>query len=249
MSQSTKVKDYRLGLFFLFLIFLPFFSFGCELKVGVKFFPPYTIINDAGQWSGIDIDIFNLLLKEVGCEAEFIDVAFGKGLLLLKDGKIDAMAQLSKTIDRVKTIRFVGPIRLESLSLVTTVNVVETITNFEEISQLPYLFGKRAGTYIGKEFHYLYKTNKNFSSKFITLEANNPRIDMVLKNRVVGFFDESLFNKYLLKHSDSYKNMKLHPLQIDNGAVFLGFSKKAVSNELYQKLTNAHHRLKQAGKL
>jgi len=71
----------------------------------------------------------------------------------------------------------------------------------------------------------------------------------VLKNRVVGFFDESLFNKYLLKHSDSYKNMKLHPLQIDNGAVFLGFSKKAVSDELHQKLTNAYHRLKQAGKL
>ena len=235
--------------FLLILLFTSFIGVCCELKVGVRDFPPYSSKDENGQWSGVDIKIFNTLFSDVDCKVKYIDIAFGHSLLLLKDGKIDVMSQLSKTIDRIKTIYFVGPSRLETLSLITTKEVTETITSFEIFTKLPYLFGKRSGTYIGKEFHFLYDNNEAFAKKFIPMTANNSRIDMVLKNRVVGFFDESLLNQYLLDNSEKYKNMKLHPLKILNGAVYIGLSKISIEEELYQKIKRSFKRLKQQGKL
>ena len=80
------------------------------------------------------------------------------------------------------------------------------------------------------------------------MASNNSRIDMVLKKRGVGFFDDSLLNQYLLDNSIKYKNMKLHPLKIHKGAVYLGFSKTSIKPELYQKLKQAFNRLKQQGR-
>jgi len=236
-------------LIYVFLLLIPLSSFCCEIKVGVREFPPYSMKDDKDNWSGIDITIFNTLFSQVGCDLIYIDVAFGDSLLLLKDGEIDAMSQLSKAANRVEAINFLGPIRLEELSLLTSKEVSEKITHLEMFVDLPYFFGKRAETYVGKEFHYLYDNNEKFAQKFIPMNSNIARIDLVLKNRVVGFFDETLFNQYHLDHNQKYSNMKIHPIKIFNGPVFIGLSKKTITDDMFKKLSDTYQRLKQQGKI
>lgn len=221
----------------------------CELKVGVREYPPYSHKDNEGTWSGIDIDIFNYLMAEIKCDKEYIEVSFGEGVQLLKDGKLDGLSQMSITQDRLKAIEFIGPIRSETLSLITSNEVIETITTFMDITRLPHLFGKRKGTYIGEEFNELVRKNQVFASKFIEMDNANPRIDLVIKGRVVGFFDEQRFNKYMLDNSHKYINMKVQPLKINNGLVHLGFSKKSISKHQLNKLKKSFENLKASGAL
>jgi len=222
-------------------------SLACEFKIGVREYPPYSYTEKNGSWSGIDIEIFNYLMSEINCDKEYIKVTFGQGVQLLKDGKLDGLSQMSITQDRLSAINFIGPIRSETLSLLTSNEVSETINDFLDITKLPYVFGKRKGTFIGEEFSELMKHNADFSSKFIEMDSANPRIDLVLKGRIVGFFDEEAFNRFMLKHSAKYNNMKLQPLKIHNGLVYLGFSKKSVSEAKFTELAKAFETFKATG--
>jgi len=221
----------------------------CEFKIGVREYPPYGHKDNEGKWSGIDIEIFNYLMAGIKCEKEYIEVSFGQGVQLLKDGKLDGLSQMSITQDRLTLIEFIGPIRSETLTLITSNDVHETITTFMDITRLPHFFGKRKGTYIGEEFNTLVRNNQVFASKFIEMDNANPRIDLVLKGRVVGFFDEQRFNRYMMANSHKYTNMKVQPLKINNGLVHLGFSKKSISKHQLNELKKAFENLKASGTL
>lgn len=223
---------------FLMLILIPEIGLSCEFKIGVREYPPYTYQNADKSWAGIDIDMFNYLVDEIGCDKKYIRINFGQALKLLKDGKIDALAQMSKIEQRLNTVHFVGPTRSETLTLIVSKKVPETINHFSDIANHPYIFAKREGTFIGHEFNKLMQSNIHFSSKFIETNTETPRINLVLKGRVVGFFDDIKFNQYMLKNSPQYQNMKMHPLKIDNGLIYFGFSKKTVSQYHIEKLRN-----------
>lgn len=206
-----------------------FNAIGCEIKVGIREIPPYSFQNELFHWQGSDIDLLKEISTILKCDIQFLPVSFGEGLNLLKDGKIDAMSQLSKLPERSKSIHFVGPIRSEKFTLVTDKKINEEIIELETISKLPYIFAKRRGTYLGSEFENLYKFNKEFANKFIEIANSQPRIDLVLKGRVVGFFEESNFKDYQLKYVKKYQALKQHPLEIISGDVYLGLSKKTIS--------------------
>ena len=149
----------------LYLIALLLFPYAfkvsaCEMKVGIRDMPPYSYQNSSSQWIGSDIDLFNELSNKLGCKVEYIKITFDEGLKLLKDGKIDAMSQLSKLPERDGSIYFIGPIRSEKFTLMTHESVNEQITELTAISQLPYVFANRKCTYLGNEFEALYQQDK-----------------------------------------------------------------------------------------
>jgi len=87
-------------LVFIIVLLSSFSSKGCELKVGFQEFSPYFYTNDVGKLQGIYVDLFKNLALLLNCDVHFMKVAFDEGLKLLKDGKIDAMSQLSKLLER-----------------------------------------------------------------------------------------------------------------------------------------------------
>ena len=212
----------------------------CEIKVGIRDMPPYSYQNSFSQWVGSDIDLFTKLSNKLDCKVEFIKITFDEGLKLLKDGKIDAMSQLSKLPDRDSSIYFIGPVRDEKFTLMTHERVNEQITELKAISQLPYLFAKRKGTYLGNEFEALYQQDREFANKFIEIDNYQPRIDLVLKGRVVGFFEETNFKNFQQVNLKKFQSLKQHPLEVATGDVYLGFSKKTLS-EVQFNLLNQYY--------
>ncbi|MCJ8321514.1 MAG: transporter substrate-binding domain-containing protein [Colwellia sp.] len=231
---------------FLFILIISlvssFYAVACELKVGFQEFPPYFYKDDSGKLQGIDVDLFKSLALVIHCDVHFMSVAFDEGLKLLKDGKIDAMSQLSMLWQRKLTINFVGPIRNEKISLITIKDVSEEISELKDISHLPYIFAKGKSTYLGDEFNKLYQSEPLFSDKFVEVDSSQPLIDLVFKGRVTGVFEESNFNAFQVKNVKQYQNLKKHPLTLNTGDVYLGFSKKTISqsqlkllNQYFQK--------------
>lgn len=225
-------------IFSIYLLLSPH-VFACELKIAIRDNALYSSQVDNGKWQGSDIELYQYLANAVACDIEYVVLPFSDAVKLLKTGDIDIMTQLSILPDRKKDISFIGPVRRESFTLVTSNTVKETIHSFDDITHSPYIFAKRKGTYLGKKFHDKYSADNNFSSKFIELSTVNPRIDLILKKRIYGFFDESNFIQYALVHSPDYQKLKVHPLKIDNGDVFIGLSKKSLDENTRIKLNDA----------
>lgn len=69
-------------------------------------FPPYEYIED-GEYVGIDIEIANLIAKELGKKLEIKDVEFGSIIGGVQSGKYDlGIAGLTVTEDRLKNVNF-----------------------------------------------------------------------------------------------------------------------------------------------
>jgi len=194
-------------------------------------------MNKNEEWVGKDINLFKSLSKKLQCTAKIIHVPFGESFKLLSSGHIDVMSQLSHLEERKKNVWFLGPIRKESIGLVTLNNVPFDISKLEQIERLPSLLAKQSGTFLGSEFDYLYNNNINFQRKFFLTTSSTPRIDLVIKRRVIGFLGIKEHLLYELSNNTKYNGMKIHSLELNPGVVFLGFNKSFITPEKEKVLT------------
>jgi polar amino acid transport system substrate-binding protein len=232
-----------LKMLFSLLILISPYHFACEIKVGVSEIPPYSHLTPAAQWQGKDIELFNALAKRLNCKTSYVDVPFGLGLNLLIDGKIDAMPQLSKLPERVEKLWFVGPIRNESFVLITLKSIPNMIDKLADIKALPSYLAKQKNTFLGDEFERYFREDTEFSNKFFLTTSSTSRIELVSKRRIIGFISIKEHIEYMLKYSDKYQDMKMHPLVINNNPVYIGLSKKSIDREMYLKIKQAFTKL------
>jgi Na+/H+-dicarboxylate symporter len=80
---------------------------------------PFTYLNSKGELAGYDIEMANMLAKDLGCTLEFIPIEYdniGRGL---KDGVVDiVMAGVSITLERLKYLHFTNPYMRVNLAFI-----------------------------------------------------------------------------------------------------------------------------------
>ena len=70
-------------------------------------FPPYEFKADDGSFAGIDVEIADLIAKELGLELEIVDIDFGAIVAGVETGKYDiGMAGLTVTEERKQSVNF-----------------------------------------------------------------------------------------------------------------------------------------------
>ncbi len=70
-------------------------------------FPPYEFKDDGGNFAGIDVEIADLIAKELGLELEIVDIDFGAIIAGVETGKYDiGMAGLTVTDERKESVNF-----------------------------------------------------------------------------------------------------------------------------------------------
>lgn len=203
-------------------------TFACQFKAGVREFPPYTYQMN-NQWQGFDIQVLTQLVLSLNCQITFVETPFGEALKMLRTGDIDLLMHLSISGDRAKDINFVGPIRTQYISLLTSKNVPSSISNIEDIIELPYTFGHRQGIFIGNEFEKKRQNISSFASKFVEVNQASNLIRLIQRRRIDGFFEDHHYNEYLLANDPAANIMIAQPLKFSIGDVYLGVSKKSVS--------------------
>lgn len=89
------------------------------LRVGYALSRPFAYFNSAGELVGYDVEMANILAKDLGCTLEFIPVEYadiGKGL---SDGVTDVvMSGVSITLERIKSLCFTNPYMEVNLAFV-----------------------------------------------------------------------------------------------------------------------------------
>ncbi len=221
----------------------------CDLSVRTFAFPPFAMKDQHGHWSGIDIDYTKVLLDESNCNYTFVELPWGRGMELLKMGKIDMMLNVTKTQQRAPYMHFVGPQRMENLLLVSKKDAFPLITKWDQMKTLQVNLMRQRGTFIGHRFEQLLGENLELNKRLIYLTDNVVNIDMIRKGRALGFFAEKAYLKHEFDKNPDYSILQVHPIVINRNPVYYAFSKKSVSAKQLQIITKSYQRLAEQNKI
>lgn len=87
-------------------------AYAAPLKIGIAAepYPPFSVKQSSGQWSGFEIELVNHICKEIKAQCQITEVAWDGIIPALNSKKIDVIFNsMSITPEREKTIAFSAP--------------------------------------------------------------------------------------------------------------------------------------------
>lgn len=216
------------------LFVLSFNSFACDLKVR---FENYNDVNaNSLVWYGIDVDYAKALLNAANCRYEFVSTPWGRSLSMLESGEIDLVLGVTKTKEREQFAYFIGPQRIETIVLVTTKKTPVEISSIRDLTHLEKPVAVHRGAYYGEEFSQMMRKLGKADRRFITVEDNQTKINLLKKGKIIGFLEEKGSMQYQIMHNPDFHDLQVTSFVIHSTPVYYAFSKKSISKDLYMQL-------------
>ncbi|WP_229595769.1 substrate-binding periplasmic protein [Pseudodesulfovibrio sediminis] len=107
-----------------------------EVVVAVDHFPPWKII-DEEKISGIDIELVQALLAEVGMTPKLFPCPWSRALSMMKTGQADMISGILKRPEREKTMIFIAPpYKTKSRKAFYIRTGTRDIVSYEDLSNL-----------------------------------------------------------------------------------------------------------------
>lgn len=221
----------------------------CELTVRVptSSYPPGFIQDKKDKWFGLSVELAEILLSEAGCTPVYKQIPFKRALYYIEFGKIDMMMNLTRTQEREQFIYFIGPQFIEKIILVVLKDSDWAITSLDDLKKLPKNIGVDRGFIYGPAFEKKRKTDSKFKAKLEVITDIEQNAQKLRTNRISAFISYEPTMAYAIKTDPLYQNFKIHTFVIHEAPVHFGFSKKAVSKELFYRLQAAYDRTKEKG--
>ncbi len=151
-------------------------------------YPPYEYYEN-GKIVGFEVDIIREICKKLGAEPVFEDVPLKRALMLIKEGKVDAVFSIMKTPERLGYLYYpVEPVYFE-----TNVILVKKGSKLK-IKTLDDMKGKKVG--VVKEYSY----GTNFDSlKGSMVRDESDSIEQMLKKMDAGRTDYAVGNEQVCR--------------------------------------------------
>jgi polar amino acid transport system substrate-binding protein len=148
------------------------------IQVGLSSdYPPFESRNNQNELIGFDVDLSNMIGKELGKKVEFVDMSLGALLNSLQSGKIDMIIScVGITDEREKQVDFSEPYFINRLTIVSRKDMPLTDENA--------LKDKKIGVQLGSTFvHWLKARNL---TNVITMDLNPQLIEGLKAKQVDG---------------------------------------------------------------
>lgn len=219
-----------------------------DISVGWELWYPYQYHNKQQQLVGLDFDIFNALIKEIGVNVNYTELPWKRHLQLIISGEIDIAMGASYTKEREQDAYFTVPYRTETVRLFVRHGTKDKIklTSLNDIIDSEYTIGIENGYYYGDTFKLL-RNNKYFMSHIKDVLDLEQNVDMALKGHLDGFLVDPFTLKAFTKKYGLENEFELHPLEIYQTDINIMISKKSGTPEMLQSFNQAINKLKANG--
>lgn len=217
------------------------------MKVQVNEFPPYSYFQDQA-WQGSRVVLSQRLAAKLNCQIEYLDVPFGRALLLIEQGKLDFIFNLTKTEARNKTMLFLAPHQLEVLVLGVLKSYPEwlQLQSLAELLQFPGRIALTTGSYLGPVMENV-RVSPEYADKFIDVADRRAKNELVLKGRAQAVIEERDYLQYAIENFPDYQNLVITPLILSESPVYLAFSRKSPLFHRQEEISQAIIELQKAG--
>ena len=231
-----------------FSYFFSFNSLSCELSVRLESYDPETHKTQNNTWHGVDIDVTQALLQKAQCEFSIVEISWARSLIMLAEGQIDLMINVSKTPAREKSFYFIGPVRQEVIVLATADNAQLSLNETTDILKLKKPIAIQRNAYYGETIKNLLK-HKKYQKHFIHVTNNKTKLKLLKRGRISGFLEAKRNIINGVNSSDDFDGIWYQPFVFHNNPIYFALSKKSISVVMKDKIENAFQALLEQGKL
>lgn len=222
----------------------------CTLRMAVETnFPPHLIKQDE-QWTGLSIQLMELLAAEVGCELQLVNSPWLRSLQLSAQGQLDVISHLSYTAQRQAQFAFIGPHHIESIYMIGDPSQLPEVHQLQQLSE-QVDFGSIAtlhGAYYGEAFEAL-RLNEHFASQLVTIRSIQDKLALLRAGRVNVILEDLSVVRYWQQHGYDAAERFQPLLKVYESPVYFGFSKTSLPDTQLQALADAWQQLHQQGKI
>jgi len=241
--MSVVKKNYLFLILISFLIVSNSNAEKIEGRVGQ--WPPQYFLED-GQWRGSVVDAYRALEQESGVEIELVEIPWSRAIASIEDRSL-IMGLLTPTEERSKIMSFIGPHDLEEMRLIIHKDYADrSIENLDDLVGLIRESEKKIAyqqdTFYCPEFNERIQKDTLFKQHFESRSILNTLALMTEAERILGFFEDKNYWKYLKKSESGNSSMVLHPFLISRTEVYFGVS-QTIPSETLEKLKEANDRL------
>lgn len=217
---------YRILLVWLLLLLLAP-ARACLLRVHVSDFPPYSYQKD-GEWLGSRVVLSQRLAQKLNCTLRFYDVPWARALLLLQQGDLDLMFNLTPTAEREKFFWFSRPHHMERLAFATNLTDPQwqQLHDLNMLTEFPGIIALTQGSYMGTAMMHMLQQAK-FRQKTLEVAERRVKNELVLKDRAQGLVEDLDYLKFAIANFPEYQQMTITPLRLTQSPVSAAFSKKS----------------------
>lgn len=231
----------------LLLVLGSFPALACVIKVQVHDFPPYSYLQGT-EWHGSRVVLSQRLAAKLNCRIDYLDVPFGRALILMEAGQIDFIFNLTRTAAREKFVAFLAPHQLEVLVVGVHKSYPEwlQLSSIPELQQFPGRIALTTGSYLGKAFETI-RADSDYADKFIEVADRRAKNELVVKGRAQGVIEERDYLHYAVENFPDYQNIVIAPLVLSESPVYLALSRKSPLMQRRDEILQAILELQQAG--
>jgi polar amino acid transport system substrate-binding protein len=219
----------------------------CVMKVQVHEFPPYSYLQGT-EWQGSRVVLSQRLAEKLNCQIEYLEVPFGRALMLMEEGQLDFIFNLTKTPSRVKSMLFLAPHQLEVLVIGVHKSYPEwlQLSTLSDLQKFPGRIALTKGSYLGKAFEAM-RADPKFTEIFVEVADRRAKNELVIKGRAQGVIEERDYLRYAIENFPNYQNIVITPLILSESPVYLALSRKSPLFQRKEEMTQAIIELQQAG--
>lgn len=231
----------------LFLASLYPIAHGCELTSAWEAWEPYQYESN-NVVTGLDNDLVSAIARQAGCTVKFVGRPWARALHELKEGLIQVAPGASINEERQQFSHFSQPYRDEIMALFVRKDESKKydLKKITDILNYEFNLGGTRDYYYGKDFEKAMES-KAFSARV----ALTPNADQLFKKlvakRVDGVLEDKFVGIYQLKKSGLLEQVEIHPLVVNEGKIYLMYSKKSVTPEVVAKWNDAIVTIKSNG--
>jgi polar amino acid transport system substrate-binding protein len=227
-----------------------FFVSAEPLSVGWEMWYPYQFRNDKQELVGLDLDIFNAVMKQAKLQANYTELPWKRHLYYIRTGEMDLAMGASLTDDRKQYAHFTHPYRIETVRLFVKKGTAKKMLlgTLEDLIGSKYMIGVEDGYYYGKQYKQLIKRSEFQShiSEVLDIEQN---VELAIKGHLDGFLVDPITLKVFIEKYKLHDEFEVHPVEIYSDSIHIMISKKSNYSNLLPKLNQAIDTLRQNGEI
>lgn len=215
----------------------------CSIRMGFDPYAPFQYTDAQGRARGVDIELVEAMAALAHCHVSFVDrdANFNEIVADLIHGKVDLMADMTKTSDREQYALFSNPIRLEQFSLFIQSGASGRwkIKSFDDVVKIHHLrIGITSGYYYGDIVEEL-RNDANGKERFLEAESSSENFVNLLNGAVDIVLEDPYVADLLIQREKWQARVYRLGFQLPGSIVYLMFSRASVSEQTVSRFNDA----------
>lgn len=233
MNMLIRPPLAAIAALFVFLVALPAARAGaaCHLRIVWTELPPYQTMGADGKPSGIDIELVSEASRRMPCAIDWEFAPRARALLLVQEGKADAVVGVGRTTEREAFGIFSQPIREGRNVLIVRKGYVAKFPyqSLTALAASPFRLGVVSGSRYSQEFEDLTRSGA-LSDNIIQVQNGESAMAMLMRDRIDGFIDGYRIALNRAEQLGLRDEIDVHPMFVNEHQAFALFSRDASIN-------------------